>query len=42
MTSGPTSSAGTINPSKEANMAEYNDRYNFVYKFYGVTLDATA
>jgi len=21
---------------------EYNDRYNFVYKFYGVTLDATA
>lgn len=22
--------------------AEYNDKYNFVYKFYGVTLDATA
>lgn len=21
---------------------EYNDKYNFVYKFYGVTLDATA
>ena len=21
---------------------EYNDRYNFVYKFYGVTLNATA
>jgi hypothetical protein len=22
--------------------AEYNDEYNFIYKFYGVTLDATA
>jgi len=22
--------------------ADYNDKYNFVYKFYGVTLDATA
>jgi len=21
---------------------DYNDKYNFVYKFYGVTLDATA
>jgi hypothetical protein len=22
--------------------AQYNDKYNFIYKFYGVTLDATA
>jgi hypothetical protein len=22
--------------------AQYNDKYNFTYKFYGVTLDATA
>jgi len=22
--------------------ADYNDKYNFIYKFYGVTLDATA
>lgn len=22
--------------------ADYNDKYNFTYKFYGVTLDATA
>jgi hypothetical protein len=22
--------------------ADYNDKYNFAYKFYGVTLDATA
>ena len=22
--------------------AEFNDKYNFIYKFYGVTLDATA
>ena len=22
--------------------ARYNDKYNFIYKFYGVTLDATA
>ena len=32
--------AGAIRASWQNARADYNDKYNFAYKFYGVTLDA--
>ncbi len=34
--------AGAVKADWQNARADYNDKYNFVYKFYGVTLDATA
>jgi hypothetical protein len=34
--------AGAVKADWQNTRADYNDKYNFVYKFYGVTLDATA
>jgi len=34
--------ADAIRADWQNTRAEYNDEYNFIYKFYGVTLDATA
>ncbi len=34
--------ADAIRADWQNSRAYYNDKYNFVYKFYGVTLDATA
>ena len=34
--------ANAIRASWQNTKADYNDKYNFTYKFYGVTLDATA
>jgi hypothetical protein len=34
--------ADAIRADWQNTIANYNDKYNFAYKFYGVTLDATA
>ena len=34
--------ADAIRADWQNTKADYNNKYNFVYKFYGVTLDATA
>ncbi|MBN2315448.1 MAG: hypothetical protein JXM79_16075 [Sedimentisphaerales bacterium] len=34
--------ANAIKADWQNTKSEYNDKYNFTYKFYGVTLDATA
>ena len=34
--------ADAIRVNWQNTKADYNDKYNFAYKFYGVTLDATA
>ena len=34
--------ANAIRAGWQNTKADYNDKYNFTYKFYGVTLDATA
>jgi hypothetical protein len=34
--------ADAIRANWQNTKANYNDKYNFAYKFYGVTLDATA
>ena len=34
--------ADAIRADWQNTRAQYNDKYNFIYKFYGVTLDATA
>jgi hypothetical protein len=34
--------ADAIRADWQNTKTDYNDKYNFVYKFYGVTLDATA
>ena len=34
--------ADAIRASWQNTKEDYNDKYNFTYKFYGVTLDATA
>jgi hypothetical protein len=34
--------ADAIRADWQTARTEYNDKYNFIYKFYGVTLDATA
>ena len=34
--------ADAIRADWQTARVQYNDKYNFIYKFYGVTLDATA